>query len=97
MKGDLTLLLEKVEKKVGKTIELTSDFEKLAAVFLKDHIHLNATGLRRAWEHLRGTGKLSKDTLDKIALFVGYQSWADFQGALHEEDNGQTNYETEEN
>ena len=92
MKGDLTLLLEKVEKKVGKTIELTSDFEKLAAVFLKDHIHLNAT-----WEHLRGTGKLSKETLDKIALFVGYQSWEDFQGALHGEDNGQTNYETEEN
>lgn len=94
MKGDLTQLLVAVEQKVGKRIGLTSDFEKLSALFSKHHIHLNATGLKRTWEYLRGTGKPSKEVLDKIALFVGFQSWADFQDALHGEDDGQANYES---
>lgn len=31
-----------------------------------------------------------------MALLAGYQSWEDFQDALHGDDDGQTNYEVEE-
>lgn len=96
MKRDLGLLLGEVEKKVGKKIGLTSDFEKLAAVFSKHHLHLHPTALKRTWEYITGKEKPSVEVLDKIALFVGFQSWYDFREALHGETNGQVNYNTGE-
>ena len=96
MKRDLKLLLEEVEKKVGKKINLTSDFEKLSALFTKHHVFLKPATLKKVWTYLKTTDKPSPEALDKIALFVGFQSWKDFQEALHGEDDGQTNYETDD-
>jgi hypothetical protein len=96
MKRDLKLLLEEVDKKVGKKISLSSDFEKLSAIFSKHHVFLNSAVLMKVWGHVMSADKPSPETLDKIALFVGFQSWNDFREALHGDDDGQTNYETDE-
>ena len=96
MKRDLKLLLEEVEKKKKKKIGLSSDFEKLASIFSKHHVFLNSAVLKKVWEYVASHDKPSPETLDKIALFVGFQSWRDFQETLHGDEDGQVNYETEE-
>ncbi len=55
----------------------------------------NPLGLKKIWQHFSTHKKLSPETLDKIALFAGFQSWKDLNEALHGEDDGQTNYEAE--
>ena len=83
MKNDLKLLAKEVEKKVGKEINLSSDFDKLERIFGKHNILLKSQALKKVWEFLKGKEKPSKETLDKVALFAGFQDWESFQKALH--------------
>ena len=97
MKNDLSLLTREVEKKIGKKVSHATDFEKLADHFsMKHHLKVSAQGLHKVWGYMRGKEKPSRETLDKLALFVGFQSWDDFHEALHGEDDGRLNYEVEE-
>ena len=97
MKNDLVLLTEEVEKKIGKKLDLSSDFEKLASFFsVKHHLKFSAGALHKVWNYMSGKEKPTRETLNKLALFVGYQSWDDFHEALHGEDDGQLNYEVDE-
>ena len=94
MKNDLQLLTHEVEKKIGKRINIASDFEKLASFFsVKHHLKFSAQALHKVWGYMTGKEKPTKETLNKLALFVGYQSWDDFHEALHGEGDGQLNYE----
>ena len=94
MKNDLVLLTHEVEKKIGKKVSLSSDFEKLAShLSVKHHLVFTAQALRHVWGYVRGKEKPTRETLDKLALFVGFQSWDDFHEALHGEENGQVNYQ----
>ena len=88
MKQDLMALVKAVEKKLGQSITVATDFEKLALAFARQHVMLQPTSLK-----LSGAEKPSAEVLDKVALFVGFQSWKDFKDALHGDDDGQTNYE----
>jgi len=45
--------------------------------------------------YLKGVENPKQETLDKISLFVGFQSWADFKAALHGETDAESNYEDE--
>lgn len=97
MKNDLTHLTSEIEKKVGKKIPVGADFEKLASFFaIKHHIKLNADALHKVWNYVSGKEKPTKKTLNKLALFVGYQSWDDFHEALDGEDDGNLSYDTDE-
>lgn len=97
MKNDLALLTHEVEKKIGKKIALGSDFEKLASMFsVKHQLKISAGALHKVWGYVSGKEKPTKETLNKLALFVGYQSWDDFHEALHGENDGQLNYEVDE-
>lgn len=42
---------------------------------------------------LQGKEKPSKETLDKLALFVGFQNWEAFKDALHGDADASTNYQ----
>ena len=95
MKRDLKLLTVEVEKKLGKKIKGGTDFEKLSELLGKHHVKLNASALHKVWGYVTGKEKPSKETLDRLALFTGFQSWDDFHHALHGDDDGQVNYETE--
>ena len=83
MKNDLKLLAKEVEKKVGKEINLSSDFDKLERIFGKHNVLLKSQALNKVWGFLKGKEKPSKETLDKVALFAGFQDWESFQKALH--------------
>jgi hypothetical protein len=93
MKRDLTALVKAVEKKFGQSVTMATDFEKLAFAFAKQHVALQPTMLKKLWAQITGAEKPSVELLDKVALFVGFQSWKDFKDALHGDDDGQTNYE----
>jgi hypothetical protein len=97
MKSDLKLLLDAVEKKVGKALSISSDFEKLAKViYTKCEEHLSPAALKHLWSCMTGAERPTKETLDKLSLFVGFQDWHSFQDALHGDNDAQVNFEGEE-
>ena len=97
MKNDLAYLTHEVEKKIGRTIGVSSDFERLASFFsMKHHLKLNAGSLHKVWAYVSGKEKPTNDTLNKLALFVGYQSWDDFHEALHGAGDGNLNYDVDD-
>lgn len=51
--------------------------------------------LKRVVGYLQGKEKPKKETLDKLALFVGFQNWDSFREALHGEADASLNYEEE--
>lgn len=52
--------------------------------------------LKRLSGYLHGIEKPTRETLDHISLFVGFQDWESFQKALHGENDAQDNYESDE-
>lgn len=52
--------------------------------------------LHKMWEMVKGKEKLSPQMLNKLALLAGFQSWEDFQGALHGTEDGLVNYSADE-
>ena len=83
MKNDLKLLAKEVGKKVGKEINQSSDFDKHEQILSKHNILLKKKKKKKVWGFLKGKEKPSKETLDKVALFAGFQDWESFQKALH--------------
>ncbi len=49
---------------------------------------VNAHALHKLVDVIRGKEKLSRSTLDRLALLAGFQCWDDFHEALHGEDDG---------
>lgn len=91
---DVVHLVEEVEKKLGKTLSKTTDFEKLSFSFLTKYgVKLTPAKLKKVWNYVVGAEKPSQETLDTLALFVGFQSWKDFQEALHGKVDSSKNYE----
>ena len=83
MKNDSKLLAKKKKKKVGKEINLSSDFDRRERIFGKHNVLVKSQALKKVWGFLKGKEKPSKETLDKVALFAGFQDWESFQKALH--------------
>ena len=96
MKQELKLLMLEVEKKVGKEISAASDFERLARLFSLHHVNIKSGALKKVWNVVTIKEKPTAETLDKLALFVGFQSWKDFQQALHGTNDAGLNYEEED-
>ena len=97
MNNDLKLLTHEVEKKIGKKIHVGYDFEKLAYIFsVKHHLMLRSQGVDMEWNYVSGKEKPSRETLNKLALFVGYQSWDDFHEAVDGEYDGNLSYVRDE-
>ena len=82
MKNDLKILAATLENKFGKA-HVEHD---------KKGEHHKAKVLHKVWDILKGKEKPSVQTLNRLALLAGCQSWADFQGALHGTDDGLVNY-----
>ena len=65
MKNDLKILAVALEKKLGR--EHLQHEEK----------HRNNKLLHKVWEIMKGKEKPSQQTLNRLALLAGFQSWAD--------------------
>lgn len=84
-------LMEEFSHKAPIYDAVAADFEKVSAKLAKHHIHLNSKSLKKLWDYLASKEKPSKKALDRMALFAGFQSWKDFQKAIHGENDGQLN------
>ena len=76
---ELDYLLEQVEKKYGRGIHTTRDFESLSVIIERDlNELLSASTLKRMWGYvsLQPIPRLS--TLDILSRFIGFRSFRDF-------------------
>ena len=48
--------------------------------------------LKKVLDYLHGIEKPKKETLDKLALFVGFQDWVSFRRTLNGEAGADENY-----
>lgn len=82
---ELAYLLTEVEKKYGRRIATTTDFESLSVV-IEHQINelISSSTLKRLWGYvsLNPTPRLA--TLDLLSRFVGYKDFKDFCNGLKE-------------
>ena len=50
---------------------------------------------RKLWQRVRGCGHLSRESLDRLALLAGFQTWRDLQEWLRGEGDASLNYDDE--
>ena len=68
--------------------------ERLSKLLEARSIHLAPHSLRRLWKWVSAAKpeKPSQRTLDRLALFAGFQDWKDLQKALHGTNDASLNY-----
>ncbi len=89
----LKSLVEEAGHKAPHFTSLTADFEKISSKLAKHHIHLESKSLKKIAGYFTAKEKPSRKTLDRLALFAGFQNWKDLQSAIHGDNDGQLNYE----
>lgn len=93
MKNDLRSLLAEVGKKMKQEPrQLAANLDHVSARLSRHHINLSSASLRKLWEVVSGKRKLSDDTLNRLALFAGFQDWHDLRDALHGDVDASVNY-----
>ena len=93
MKKKLRTIIEELGQKAHIRKELASDLERLSSRLAFHHIHLESSSLKKVVDYFKGKEKPSKKTLDRLALFAGFQNWKDLNAALHGENDAKLNYE----
>ena len=80
---EIALLLEEVERKYGRKVNTSTDFESLSVV-IEHEIgeYLSSSTLKRLWGYvtLKPTPRIS--TLDVLSRYIGHQSFAAYREAL---------------
>lgn len=80
---EVAFLLKEVERKYGRKVNTTTDFESLSIV-IEHEIgeYISSSTLKRLWGYvnLKPTPRIS--TLDILCRYIGYLSFADFREAL---------------
>lgn len=74
----LLLELKKLEQATGQEVKKSLQWK---------------TAFKRLTGYIRGTEKPTPETLDRLALMMGFQNWAGLKSALHGTADGDTNYE----
>ena len=96
MKRDLRLLLAEVGKKMKQEPQqVVADLDHVSMALAKRHVNLSSASLRKLWKILSGKHKLSNETLNRLALFAGFQDWRGLQDALHGDVDASVNYNEE--
>ncbi|GAB6977086.1 hypothetical protein [Prevotella falsenii] len=84
------------QHKIPQHINPAADYEKVSARLKQHHINLESKSLQKLRGYVLMKEKPSKKTLDRLALFAGFQNWKDLQTAIHGGGDGQLNYEEED-
>ena len=80
---ELNYLLSLVEKRYGRRIATTSDFEALSVVIERDTSELvSASTLKRMWGYVSSKPVPRISTLDILSRFIGKQDFKDFCDSL---------------
>ena len=90
MKKKFRAIIEDLGHKTQVRKELVADVEKLSSRLAVYHINLETTSLKRLIGYFNGK---EKPSLDRLALFAGFQNWKDLSKALHGDNDAKLNYE----
>ena len=93
MKKNLKTIIEELGHKPQLHKGSADDLETLSRKLAKHHIHPNIQLLKKLTEYIVTKEKPSVKTLNRLALFAGFQNWNDLQTALHGDNDAQLNYE----
>ena len=85
MKQKLVALLKEAEKKLIRMTKTGNDFEKLSKFFSLHHVNLTPDSLKKLKNYFTGAEKTSRQTLDRLALFAGFQDWESLKKTFMEE------------
>ena len=80
---ELSYLLSEVEKRYGRTISTSTDFEALSVV-IEHEINemLSSSTLKRMWGYVSSNPVPRISTLDILSRFVGYKDFRDFRETI---------------
>ena len=80
---EIALLLQEVEKKYGRKVNTSTDFESLS-VLIEHEIgeYISSSTLKRLWGYVSLKPKPRIATLDVLCRYVGRASFADFREEL---------------
>ena len=85
-------LLKEVGTKLVEKAKIGNDFEKMSLFFSQHHINLKSSSLKKIWHYLSEVEKPSHETLDRLALFAGFQDWKSLKDTfLDDEKDTKTN------
>lgn len=85
---ELQGLLSAVEKKYGRPVLTTNDFNTLSAIIrFEGREVLSPSTLKRLWGYVSHKTTPRKATLDVLARFVGYKDFSDYRMSLLGEQN----------
>ncbi len=93
MRKKFRTIIEELGQRTYMRKESASDLERLSDRLALYHIHLGSASLKKLIGYFKGIEKPSKKTLDRLALFAGFQNWKDLSAALHGENDAKLNYE----
>lgn len=93
MKREMRLFLAEVGKDIKEPRHLAFDFERMSSQLKCHHVNLSGKSLKKVWEVMAGHRRLSPETLNRLALFAGFQSWKDLQETLRGDTDASINYE----
>ena len=93
MRKKFRTIIEELGQRTYMRKEWAYDFERLSDRLALYHIHLGSASLKKVIGYFKGKEKPSKKTLDRLALFAGFQNWKDLSAALHGENDAKLNYE----
>lgn len=93
MEKALKNFISQFQQKIPQLISLSVDYDKVSKKLKQYHINLEAKSLHKLWGNIQTKEKPSKKTLDRLALFAGFQTWEDLLTAIHGNCDGQLNYE----
>ena len=82
---EIATLLQEVERKYGRKVNTSTDFESLSVVIERDiNEYISASTLKRLWGYVSLKPAPRVATLDVLSRFCGYASFADFREKLKE-------------
>ena len=93
MEKALKNFITQFQHKIPQHISLSVDYDKVSKKLKQYHINLESKSLHKLWGYIQTKEKPSKKTLDRLALFAGFQTWNDLLTAIHGNCDGQLNYE----
>lgn len=94
MKREIKKFITEWGHRPAASREKPTDFERISQQLEKRSIHLAPHSLHRVWKWMSSAKpeKPSQRTLDRLALFAGFQNWSDLQQALHGTNDATLNY-----
>ncbi len=93
MKKNIKQFLISIENKVPYHSEITKDLDILSNKLKCYNINLYPKSITKLLNYLSTKDKPSKQVLNRLALFAGFQNWHDLQETIHGDSDGLINYE----